>query len=112
MGHTTNRRCPRVGKTTAANGLIKLTRMESHIEAGQPKHIGSPLHDLLSLLLDLLQLVASLLLILTSLTIATREKPWRVLSLSLEGQLDCPVCGIPLDPSPIVQPRYDFNSVA
>ena len=108
----TNRRYPWVGKTTAANGLIKLTRMESHIEAGQPKQIGSPLHDLLSLLLDLLQLVASLLLTLASLTITTREKPWRVLSLSLEGHLDCPVCGIPLDPSPIVQPRYVFNSVA
>ena len=86
--------------------------MESHHEADQPKQIGLPLHDLLSLLLDLLQLVASLLLTLTSLTITTREKPWRLLSLSLEGPLDCPVCGIPLDPSPIVQPRYVFNSVA
>merc|ERR1712107_181708 len=111
MGHTTNRRYPRVGKTTAANGLIKQEwRVISKLV--NPNRLGRPSMTCFPSCLTCCNWSPGLLLALTSLTITTREKPWRVLSLSLEGHLDCPVCGIPLDPSPIVQPRYVFNSVA
>ena len=84
------------------------------------KQIGSasalPLLALASLMLELLQLLASLLLNLISSTLAktntSTSKPWRVLTLNLEGQMDCPVCGLLLKPPSVIQSKYLLNRLA
>ena len=85
------------------------------------KQIGSasalPLLALASLLLELLQLLASLLLDLISGTLAkttttSSSKPWRLLTLNLEGHMDCPVCGLLLKPPSVIQSKYLLNRLA
>ena len=86
-----------------------------------PTQIGSasalPLLALASLMLELLQLLASLLLNLISSTLAkttttSTSKPWRLLTLNLEGQMDCPVCGLLLKPPSVIQSKYVLNRLA
>ena len=80
-----------------------------------PTQIGSasalPLLALASLMLELLQLLASLLLNLTSSALAkttttSTSKPWRLLTLNLEGHMDCPVCGLLLKPPSVIQSTH------
>ena len=106
-------------------GLDETARMKSsHLWDCEPlKQIGStsafvPLLTLVSLLLELLQLLASLLLNLLSNTLAmttttsTTSKPWRLLTLNLEGHMDCPVCGILLNSPSVIQSKHLLNRLA
>ena len=85
------------------------------------RQIGSgsalPLLASVSLMLELLQLLASLLLnllsnILAKTTTTSTSKPWRILTLNLEGQMDCPVCGLVLKPPSVIQSKYLLNRLA
>lgn len=85
------------------------------------RQIGSgsafPLLASVSLMLELLQLLASLLLnllsnILAKTTTTSTSKPWRILTLNLEGQMDCPVCGLLLKPPSVIQSKYLLNRLA